>query len=529
MKNSRALRRNRAPRLLAFAALLAVTVAIGGCDSEPLRSADGGSACTYDGKEVASGSTFGAADGCNTCSCGADGVVACTQRACLDAGPDVPAIDAGGDASPFDVPPSCLDVSGNPIPCSAGDGGPQVDASADVAATCTYGGKTYADGATFPAADGCNTCSCSTAGMTCTTTACPLTDGGATMGGCRPGQDQTCNENPAISSLRGKCQPDGTCVCASGAPNPTTGRCPDPITGCEIHPGEVLPFGTTFTCADGCNYCHCSMGGTVDKTVIGCPDGGANACNLADAQYDFGWTGGLFAYSDRGWLLPGATGGDYLLTRAYASRGTGTTDVTATCWAPLPKCGDPAAIDIGDIIADLSDPTVQKVVSSTDPSSLVFGVDPRPIDGRIFSLRRGSGPELLIGAPCNGASGCVEIPPALAKLEQDLLELNQQQLVSPRCAAIVTGSFACGSTKCRTGSEYCARATVGGAEKIATCRPYPACSSCDCVSQDAVTVLGPVSDPACAATSSYKCFSDRGSPLSGSSTLVPLAILCAAP
>jgi len=480
-------------------------MALGACDSQPLGRADGGSTCTYEGMTVASGSTFGAADGCNTCSCGADGVVSCTERACLDAGTDVPAVDA------------------------AGDGGAQADAVSDEASTCTYEGRPYPGGATFPATDGCNTCSCSEAGVACTKIACPVTDGGAMTGVCTPGQDQTCNENPAISSLRGRCQPDGTCVCSGGAPSPTTGRCPDPVVGCEIHPGEVVPSGTTFTCADGCNDCHCSAAGTIDMTAIGCPDGGANACNLSDARYDYGLVGGLVAYSDRGWLLPSGTGGDYLLTRTYASRGTGTSAVTATCWAPLPKCGDPAAIDIGDIIADLSDPAVQKVTSSPDTSPLLFGVDTRPVDGSIFSFRRGSGPELLIGAPCNGASGCAEIPPSLAKLEKDLLALNQQQLASPRCAAIATGAFACGSTKCQTGGEYCARATVNGAEKIATCRPYPSCTSCDCAAQDAVALLEAVSAPSCAMASSYRCFNDRGNQLLGSSTLGPMAIVCVVP
>jgi hypothetical protein len=33
------------------------------------------------------GESFPSADGCNTCSCGADGTVACTTRACADGGP----------------------------------------------------------------------------------------------------------------------------------------------------------------------------------------------------------------------------------------------------------------------------------------------------------------------------------------------------------------------------------------------------------------------------------------------------------
>jgi hypothetical protein len=43
---------------------------------------------------------------------------------------------------------------------------------------------------------------------------------------CTYGMDQTCNDDPVISSLHGVCQPDGTCKCNDGfAINPETGRC----------------------------------------------------------------------------------------------------------------------------------------------------------------------------------------------------------------------------------------------------------------------------------------------------------------
>lgn len=43
---------------------------------------------------------------------------------------------------------------------------------------------------------------------------------------CEPGMDQSCNDDPAISSLHGRCLPNGTCECANGIEkNPETGRC----------------------------------------------------------------------------------------------------------------------------------------------------------------------------------------------------------------------------------------------------------------------------------------------------------------
>jgi hypothetical protein len=43
---------------------------------------------------------------------------------------------------------------------------------------------------------------------------------------CTVGMDQTCNDNPIISSIHGNCQPDGSCKCiGTWAQNPVTGRC----------------------------------------------------------------------------------------------------------------------------------------------------------------------------------------------------------------------------------------------------------------------------------------------------------------
>ena len=580
-------------RLLAFAPLLAVTVAVGACDSEPLANTG---TCIYQGETFAKGVSIPAGDGCNTCSCRADGQVACTLIGCVDAGSDGAPDDVVGDftCTAEGCVGSCT-YEGNVYPagaavpsndgcntCSCQQDGQVActlracgDASSDASSTCSYGGETYSSGATipaldgcntctctangvactekacldsgqpgsctyagtpylvgatFPATDGCNTCSCSTAGVACTKVACldgGVADGGAT-GVCTPGQDQTCNENPAISSLRGKCQPDRTCLCASGAPNPSTGRCPDVTTGCQISPGEFLPSGTSFPCADGCNTCTC-VGSVVTMGNPLC--GGPNACNLDEALYDYGFIGGLVAYRDHARLFPNSiNGADYGMWRTYTSRGTEATTVVATCPVGLPQCGDPAAIDIGDIIADLGDPAVQAALLGTDPSPLLFGLDTRPVDSPIFSIKRGAR-EMLIGAPCNGASGCAEIPPALAKLENDLVALDRQQLASPRCAAIATGTFSCGSTKCQTGFEYCARATANGAEKVATCRPYPSssCTTCDCVAQDALAVLGTVSSPSCAMASNYECYDDLGYKLWETYSSGALSIICAAP
>jgi hypothetical protein len=42
---------------------------------------------------------------------------------------------------------------------------------------------------------------------------------------CTFGADQTCNDNPAISSLHGVCQKDGSCLCHPGFAKTAKGLC----------------------------------------------------------------------------------------------------------------------------------------------------------------------------------------------------------------------------------------------------------------------------------------------------------------
>lgn len=71
------------------------------------------------------------------------------------------------------------------------------------------------------------------AGVACSPSTDNAPRGGAGTSGhdaatpvCEPGADQTCNDNPTISSLHGTCLQDGTCDCGSGFDkNPATGRC----------------------------------------------------------------------------------------------------------------------------------------------------------------------------------------------------------------------------------------------------------------------------------------------------------------
>jgi hypothetical protein len=96
-------------------------------------------------------------------------------------------------------------------------------------------------GATAPAADGCNTCSCAEDGWVCTEEAClePECTAGAV-------KDDGCN----------------TCSCAEGGTWTCTER------DCPVEP--ACEPGDRKDADDGCNSCHCTERGTWGCTLVYC-------------------------------------------------------------------------------------------------------------------------------------------------------------------------------------------------------------------------------------------------------------------
>lgn len=89
--------------------------------------------CYYNGSSYRNGESFPGIDGCNTCTCN-NGIAGCTKKACFN---------------------PVLDIS--PYPKNQ---------------TCTYNGKIFKDGDSFAANDNCNSCSCTTGQINCTSMAC---------------------------------------------------------------------------------------------------------------------------------------------------------------------------------------------------------------------------------------------------------------------------------------------------------------------------------------------------------------------
>jgi hypothetical protein len=171
-------------------ALALFVIACGGSIASPTTT------CTYGGKSYEPGQSFPDADGCNTCSCSADGTIACTAMGCVK--------------------------------------------------PCEYGGKQYAPGQTFPALDGCNTCTCATdgSGVACTEKACvSCVYGGTTY---KPGD--------TFADVDG-CN---TCTCLQAGDVACTDRACSSCT----YAGKTYKLGDTFPATDGCNTCTCAADGS---------------------------------------------------------------------------------------------------------------------------------------------------------------------------------------------------------------------------------------------------------------------------
>jgi eight-cysteine-cluster-containing protein len=130
--------------------------------------------CVQDGKVYQPGDTFPSSDGCNSCSCTVNGQIACTLKACVDAG----------------------------------------------ASGCFYQGKRYEVGQSFPAADGCNTCNCGSGGVVgCTKIGCP-TPAACKRGGC---SGQICAAEDVVTTCEWR--PEYACYKSAACERQANGQC----------------------------------------------------------------------------------------------------------------------------------------------------------------------------------------------------------------------------------------------------------------------------------------------------------------
>ena len=184
-------------------------------------------------------------DGCNTCTCSADGFWGCTARWCDDGGTtggcDYGGVHYGPGDSFSDGCNLCRCGEDGMIACTLRDCAP-VDGGAG--AYCEYMGVRYSPGDTF--SDGCNICGCGDDGsIACTARWCEPVDGGTS----------SCSTDSECTSYE-RCSA-GACVAHSCATETTIlCRCVRPDCGPD---GVAVIHGGCWECV---NVSDCAVTGT---------------------------------------------------------------------------------------------------------------------------------------------------------------------------------------------------------------------------------------------------------------------------
>jgi hypothetical protein len=169
------------------------------------------------------------------------------------------------------------------------------DEDAGVGATCDYNGIAHAVGTSFPASDGCNTCSCASDGMVqCTLMACQAGVGGSVSNG--GAGSVSCLYNGVNYAIGvGFKSTDGcnSCSCTSMGVACTVMFCggvggasaAGGSTGATcLYNGFYYPVGNTIKAVDGCNTCNCAPDGSVACTEMGCAAGGSSGVGGSTGQ-----------------------------------------------------------------------------------------------------------------------------------------------------------------------------------------------------------------------------------------------------
>lgn len=132
-------------------------------------------ACVVNGQSYSIGISFSPANDCNTCTCLADGSVACTKRYCPPIAEPHSCFyggqyyNIGSSFSPDGGCNTCSCGMDGVLSCSKKACGPTVPSPV----FCSYGGRFHTVGASFLADDGCNRCVCGSDGqVSCTLLGC---------------------------------------------------------------------------------------------------------------------------------------------------------------------------------------------------------------------------------------------------------------------------------------------------------------------------------------------------------------------
>ncbi|HTN90786.1 MAG TPA: hypothetical protein VL242_44235 [Sorangium sp.] len=152
--------------------------------------------------------------------------------------------------------------------------------------------------------------------------------------------------------------------------------------------------------------------------------GGSDACGCVEDAVRWGSRGG-FGADKTSTLSP-------CRTFSYEQRAPGSDVPRLTCSQELLSCEE--SVSAGEVAAAFDHPDV---VAALAAAPVLYGVDARELDGRLFRIERGDA-AVDVGYDCQGRAGCVPIPDGVAALVELLGELEREQLALVACQTAMT-------------------------------------------------------------------------------------------
>jgi hypothetical protein len=146
--------------------------------------------------------------------------------------------------------------------------------------------------------------------------------------------------------------------------------------------------------------------------------GGAAACAFT-TNYAFRDDGGFRAFSEDSTLTPPRTH-----TMERLSFGA---DAKISCSRTVPCTSTNNAVTVPAIEAAIANADVQAALAK--PAGMLYGTDPRPVDGTVWFFERGDGKSFYVG-------GGNAVPAGLRALETLLRTLAGETRAAPECAAL---------------------------------------------------------------------------------------------
>ncbi|XP_064614551.1 kielin/chordin-like protein [Liolophura sinensis] len=265
--------------------------------------------CLYNGHVYKAGEGFKSTDGCNRCGCSDNGLVICTQMACVNLASMRQQLERevispgvchhGGHVykagEGYKAPDGCNT-------CSCSDSGfirctlmacanlaserHQLEREVISLGVCVYGGKVYQPRDSFDSLDKCNRCACGKHGqIMCTLRSCPI---GMPDRGNHEGDDEDARgcdyDGHWYADGESTLSTDGcnTCTCAAPYGMACTKRaCLPPANdetddedqnGCHYN-GHWFADGESTPSTDGCNTCTCMASLGMACTEMACAVG----------------------------------------------------------------------------------------------------------------------------------------------------------------------------------------------------------------------------------------------------------------